>query len=52
MIDPNYKIDRRELKYKEPESNVAWLAQQPLYKINGLALANAYMADQRKPKND
>lgn len=50
MIDPNYKIDARKLNYQEPKTNVEWLVQQPAYKIDGYALANAVMSDWREAK--
>lgn len=48
MVDPNYKIDRRGLRYQEPKTNVARLVQSPLLSITGEALCNAYMADFRR----
>lgn len=50
VIDPDYKIDTRPLKYIEPKTNVARLVQQPSYLIDGYSLADAYMADYRASK--
>lgn len=47
MVDPDYKIDMRPLRYVEPRTNVARLVQQPLASFSGEALCNAYMADFR-----
>jgi len=46
-IDENYKIDVREMLYKEPSQSVSWLVQRPLHDINGYSLADAYMRDFR-----
>lgn len=51
-VDPEYKVDNRKLMYREPQTNVAWLVQQPLYKIDGLAVVNAYMADFRESRKE
>jgi hypothetical protein len=34
-------------EYREPQSAIAKLVQQPAAKIDGTSLANAYMADYR-----
>lgn len=47
IVDPNYKIDDRWPNYSEPKTAVARLVQQPFYKINGTALADALMKDWR-----
>jgi hypothetical protein len=52
-IDEKYKIDARWPEYSEPTTAVARLVQQPLYVIDGLALADAVMKDwrdARRPK--
>jgi hypothetical protein len=37
-------------EYVEPRTSVARLVQQPLYTIDGLKLADAYMADWRRAR--
>ncbi|MGR9056035.1 hypothetical protein ACU8NH_09015 [Rhizobium leguminosarum] len=49
--DPNYTIDKRWPDYSDPETAVAHLVQQPLYKIDGLALADAVMRDWRAKRS-
>jgi hypothetical protein len=50
-VDQNYKIDTRWAEYTPPASAVSELAQQPLYKIDGLALSDAVMRDWRTARN-
>lgn len=49
-IDPTYRTDTRQLYYHEPKTNVSWLVQRPEYRIDGQALANAFMADWRQDR--
>jgi hypothetical protein len=49
-VDHTYKIDTRWPEYTPPGSAIAELVQRPLESITGLALADAYMRDERRKR--
>lgn len=50
VIDPEYKIDARPVRYAPPMSAVSELVQRPAIQITAEALSSAYMRDWRRSR--